>query len=173
MGQQLDIFRVDSTGDLIWLAGADTLSLAKLRVKSLLNSRPADYVIVNKKTGYKLYARVAEAGGAATKSRARGLHVMLNRVRNAERCRRVNLVRNWLVTDTKLPPSEVQSRFAKLGIHLSTPTVLAYCRDAKTLINRELLFGPGVAQQMFPSVSRQGRTARRKCKSETVEVVVN
>jgi hypothetical protein len=55
MRKQLDIFRIDTTGNLVWRAEAKTLDLAKSRVRSLMTCRPAKYVILNKKTGYRTF----------------------------------------------------------------------------------------------------------------------
>jgi hypothetical protein len=85
----------------------------------------------------------------------------------------VNIIRNWLATDAKLSLEEIQARFAKLGIHLDTTAIHAYRDDAKTLLNRELVFGPEVAQRMFASSTRKGHSAKRKPKAGTLEVTVN
>ena len=48
-----DIFRLDSTGQLVWQSSAETLALAQQRIASLMASLPSDYVIFSQKTGRK------------------------------------------------------------------------------------------------------------------------
>lgn len=48
-----DIFRMEQTGHLVWQETAETLDLAKLRIKTLMASQPSDYVIYSQKTGNK------------------------------------------------------------------------------------------------------------------------
>jgi hypothetical protein len=53
----LDIFRLESDGQLIWRASADGDDAAQRRVKSLMASEPADYVIYSQETGHKTFVR--------------------------------------------------------------------------------------------------------------------
>jgi hypothetical protein len=39
-----DIFRVESDGHLVWKDTAETIDLARLRIKILMLAQPADYV---------------------------------------------------------------------------------------------------------------------------------
>lgn len=48
-----DIFRVESDGRLVWKDNAETLELARLRIKILTVSQPSDYVIYSQDTGHK------------------------------------------------------------------------------------------------------------------------
>jgi hypothetical protein len=48
-----DIFRVESDGHLVWQGTAETLALARLRVKILSVSNDSDYVIYSQQTGHK------------------------------------------------------------------------------------------------------------------------
>ena len=50
-----DIFRVETDGHLLWRAAADTLQSAQRRVKILMTSEPADYVIYSQETGDKIF----------------------------------------------------------------------------------------------------------------------
>jgi len=53
----LDIFRVESDGQLIWRAAAETSDAAQRRVKILMASEPGDYVIYSQETGDKTLVR--------------------------------------------------------------------------------------------------------------------
>jgi len=53
----LDIFRLESDGQLIWRASADGDDAAQRRVKILMASEPADYVIYSQETGHKTFVR--------------------------------------------------------------------------------------------------------------------
>jgi hypothetical protein len=48
-----DIFRVETDGHLVWKDTAQTLDLARLRIKILMVSQPADFVIYSQETGHK------------------------------------------------------------------------------------------------------------------------
>jgi hypothetical protein len=52
-----DIFRVESDGHLVWRDTAETLDLARLRIKILMLAQPADYVIYSQRTGHKTVIR--------------------------------------------------------------------------------------------------------------------
>jgi hypothetical protein len=52
-----DIFRIESDGQLIWRASADSLNSAQRRVKILMASTPADYLIYSQETGHKAVVR--------------------------------------------------------------------------------------------------------------------
>ena len=54
----LDIFRLDSDGNLIWRTTAETLEAATRRVGILMTSEPGDYVIYSQKTGHKTIVRM-------------------------------------------------------------------------------------------------------------------
>lgn len=50
-----DIFYVETDGELIWQCRAETLEIARLRVKTLLAVQPpGDYVICSQQTGHKM-----------------------------------------------------------------------------------------------------------------------
>jgi len=68
MAQGLNIFRIDTTGDLALQAETETLDLAKLQVARLMNSKPADYVIPNKATGCRVLVPAEHSRGSATLS---------------------------------------------------------------------------------------------------------
>lgn len=53
----LDIFRLDSDGQLTWRASAHNPESAQRRVKILMASEPADYVIYSQETGHKTFVR--------------------------------------------------------------------------------------------------------------------
>jgi hypothetical protein len=57
-----DIFRVENDGHLVWRDTAKSLDLAKLRVKILMASNPADYVIYSQQTGHKTLVRAEKLG---------------------------------------------------------------------------------------------------------------
>jgi hypothetical protein len=48
-----DIFRVETDGHLVWRDTAETLDLARLRIKILMVSQPGDFVIYSQETGHK------------------------------------------------------------------------------------------------------------------------
>ena len=48
-----DIFRVETDGHLVWRDTAETLDLARLRIKILMVSQPGDFVIYSQQTGHK------------------------------------------------------------------------------------------------------------------------
>jgi hypothetical protein len=52
-----DIFRIESDGQLIWCASADSLNSAERRVKILMASTAADYLIYSQETGHKAIVR--------------------------------------------------------------------------------------------------------------------
>ena len=56
-----DIFRVESDGHLLWQGTAETLALARLRVKILSVSKDSDYVIYSQQTGHKTVVRKGES----------------------------------------------------------------------------------------------------------------
>jgi hypothetical protein len=58
-----DIFRVESDGQLLWQDTAETLALARLRVKLLSVTKRADYVIYSQQTGHKSIVRQVDAQG--------------------------------------------------------------------------------------------------------------
>ena len=53
----IDIFRLDSDGQLIWRASASSGEAAQRRVKILMDSEPADYLIYSHETGHKTFVR--------------------------------------------------------------------------------------------------------------------
>jgi hypothetical protein len=57
-----DIFRVESDGHLVWRDTAKNMDLARLRVKILMTSEPADYVIYSQHTGHKTVVRNETSG---------------------------------------------------------------------------------------------------------------
>ena len=60
-----DIFSVESDGQLVWQAMAESLDVARLRVKTLMDVQPCDYVICSQRTGHKM---VIKADGSITGS---------------------------------------------------------------------------------------------------------
>jgi hypothetical protein len=48
-----DIFRVETDGHLLRKDTAETLVLARLRIKILMVSQPGDFVIYSQETGHK------------------------------------------------------------------------------------------------------------------------
>jgi hypothetical protein len=52
-----DIFHVGIDGHLVWKGTAETLDLAKLRIKILMVTQPGDYVIYSQQTGHKTIVR--------------------------------------------------------------------------------------------------------------------
>jgi len=53
----LDIFRVENDGHLVWKDTAETLELARLRIKILMVAQTDDYVIYSQQTGHKTVIR--------------------------------------------------------------------------------------------------------------------
>jgi hypothetical protein len=66
----LDIFRVASDGQLIWIAPAENVESAQRRIKILMSVHPGDYVIYNQETGHKTLVR---AENPAEPSSSRGI----------------------------------------------------------------------------------------------------
>jgi hypothetical protein len=52
-----DIFRVETDGHLVWRDTAETLDLARLRIKILMVSQPGDFVIYSQETGHKIVVK--------------------------------------------------------------------------------------------------------------------
>ena len=52
-----DIFRVEIDGHLVWKGAAKTLDVARLRIKILIDSEPADYLIHSQQTGHKIVVK--------------------------------------------------------------------------------------------------------------------
>jgi hypothetical protein len=52
-----DIFRVEIDGHLVWKGTAKTLDVARLRIKILIDSEPADYLIHSQQTGHKIVVK--------------------------------------------------------------------------------------------------------------------
>lgn len=48
-----DIFRIENDGHLAWKDTAETLDLARLRIKILMVSQPGDFVIYSQQTEHK------------------------------------------------------------------------------------------------------------------------
>jgi hypothetical protein len=57
MVSPLDIFRVESDGHLVWRSAAEDLGTAQRRIRILMASEPADYVIYSQETGEKTVVR--------------------------------------------------------------------------------------------------------------------
>jgi hypothetical protein len=66
----LDIFRVASDGQLIWIAPAENLECAQRRIKILMSVHLGDYVIYSQETGHKTLVR---AENPAEPSSSRGI----------------------------------------------------------------------------------------------------
>jgi hypothetical protein len=49
-----DIFSVESDGELVWQAMAESLDVARVKVKTLMDVRLVDYVICSQRTGHKM-----------------------------------------------------------------------------------------------------------------------
>ena len=49
----LDIFMTEKDGSLVWKGTAESFEVAKLSVKALMRTPPADYVIYSHKTGHR------------------------------------------------------------------------------------------------------------------------
>ena len=60
-----DIFSVEPDGDLVWQAMAESLDVARLRIKTLMGVQPGDYVICSQQTGHKM---VIKTDGSITGS---------------------------------------------------------------------------------------------------------
>ncbi len=52
-----DIFRVEIDGHLVWKGTAESLDLARLRIKILMDSEPGDYLIHSQQTGHKIVVK--------------------------------------------------------------------------------------------------------------------
>lgn len=64
----LDIFRVEPDGHLVWCSAADDLDAARRRVRILMASQPADYVIYNQQSAAKIIVRAGDAAALASGS---------------------------------------------------------------------------------------------------------
>ncbi len=60
-----DIFLVGSDGQLVRKGTAETLDVARLRIKILMDSEPGDYVIYSQQTGHTM---IIKADGSITGS---------------------------------------------------------------------------------------------------------
>ena len=65
----LDIFRVQPDGHLVWCSAADDLATARRRVRILMASESADYVIYNQQSAAKIIVRAGDAPPPAPGSR--------------------------------------------------------------------------------------------------------
>jgi hypothetical protein len=52
-----DIFRVEHEAGLMWQAIAESLDVARLKVKMLMDEQPGDYVIRSQHTGHKMLVK--------------------------------------------------------------------------------------------------------------------
>lgn len=75
--------------------------------------------------------------------------VLMRAERRAERRRVVNLIRDWLKSESGISDKEIQRKLQAVGTHLCFNTTHNYCEKARILMNREVLFGPD-AERMFP-----------------------
>jgi hypothetical protein len=50
---QLDIFKLDKDGSVVWREAAENLEVANSSVKLLATSSPGNYMIFNQATGHK------------------------------------------------------------------------------------------------------------------------
>jgi len=53
MFPQLDIFKLENDGSLVWKKTAENLQDAKVTVKGLATASPGDYVVFSQRTGHK------------------------------------------------------------------------------------------------------------------------
>lgn len=51
-----EIFRTIQ-GELLWVEAAATLDAAKARVKEVMRAQPAEYLILSRRTGHKIFLR--------------------------------------------------------------------------------------------------------------------
>jgi hypothetical protein len=49
-----DIFRIETDGHLMWRGKAETLDVARLKVKMLMDEVPGNYLIYSQQTGHKM-----------------------------------------------------------------------------------------------------------------------
>ena len=52
-----DIFHVQPDGGLMWQGIAESLDVARLKVKILMDEQPGDYVIRSQHTGHKMVVK--------------------------------------------------------------------------------------------------------------------
>lgn len=57
MQRELDIYKFDQHGCVVWIGTAQNLEIAKQTVKILAVSSPADYLIVSPATGEKVVVK--------------------------------------------------------------------------------------------------------------------
>ena len=57
MQPDLDIFKQEKDGVLLWKGTAENLEVAKLSVQALVKKSPGDYVIFDQETGTKLLVK--------------------------------------------------------------------------------------------------------------------
>jgi len=72
----------------------------------------------------------------------------------AQRRRRVSLIRDWLASDPRMSVEEMESRLLRKRMDIGRHSILHYRRLAKILLNRELVFGSD-AERMFPIPSKR------------------
>ena len=49
-----DILRIETDGHLMWRGKAETLDVARLKVKMLMDEVPGNYLIYSQQTGHKM-----------------------------------------------------------------------------------------------------------------------
>jgi hypothetical protein len=54
MFSQMDIFKLEKDGSLVWKKTADNLEVAKVTVRILADTTPGDYVIFSPRSGSKI-----------------------------------------------------------------------------------------------------------------------
>ena len=82
-----DIFRVETDGHLVWKDTAETLVLARLRVKILMVSQPGDFVITAKRRGtrpslnpmVRLLDLLEKSRSASSSKRMLGIEALLQK----------------------------------------------------------------------------------------------
>jgi hypothetical protein len=52
-----DIFQTEDSGNIVWRESAPTIEAAKARIQELAIHSPAEYVVLNQKTGDRLVIR--------------------------------------------------------------------------------------------------------------------
>ena len=51
---RFDIFRFDSSNEMLWIEAVADLDIAKARVAALTRAKPCEYLIFSQKTGHKI-----------------------------------------------------------------------------------------------------------------------
>jgi hypothetical protein len=65
-----DIFKIDSDGNILWRGAAESLVIAKAKIRKLAASTPGEYLILDQNTGKRLIVALPGVSAQATSQAA-------------------------------------------------------------------------------------------------------